>query len=281
MVCVFIKKTIVCSLSNIKRPKNTFNWPLFATYTCLHFCQTTPLTGQLFSAYAVIETHHPRVFTVNFFQNGFILQLPPQDQALVHQICMPVELKSGQILCGPHDHPDDLVYFLTGATVALLVEGEHQKTLAVGLLGTEGVVGLSKILNSAPAHLTFKVQTSGTAWCAPSRTLRQMIDANPQILWFISKYFWQLVEHIAQFTTEMQTHDIRCRLASWLLLSADKARTCTLHLTHEHLARMLGVRRVSITLAAGELRDSGYLTYNRGHLHIVDKAALGTLVRAC
>ena len=225
--------------------------------------------------------HHPRVFTVNLFQNGFILQLPPQDQALVQHICMPVELRSGQILCGSPDDEDALVYFLTGATVALLVEGEQQATVAVGLLGTEGVVGISAVLNTGPEHLTFQVQTAGSAWSAPSSALRRLIDASPQILWFISKYLWQLVEHIAQVSAEIQTHDIRRRLASWLLLSADKAETQTLCLTHEHLAHMLGVRRVSITLAAGELRASGLLTYSRGHLHIVDKPALQRMVRAC
>jgi CRP-like cAMP-binding protein len=47
-----------------------------------------------------------------------------------------------------------------------------------------------------------------------------------------------------------------------------------LHLTHEHLAHMLGVRRVSITLAAGELREEGLLHYHRGRLHILDLPAL-------
>jgi CRP-like cAMP-binding protein len=68
--------------------------------------------------------------------------------------------------------------------------------------------------------------------------------------------------------------DIRARLAAWLVLSAQKARTTELHLTHQHLAHMLGVRRVSITLAAGELREKGLLSYNRGQLHILDMAGL-------
>lgn len=232
----------------------------------------------LLPAHAVIEMHHPRVSPVNFFQNGFILQLTPQDQALVQQICVPVELKSGQILCGSGHEANAEVYFLTGATVALLVQDHLNATVAVGLLGTEGVVGISSVLASSSDHLTFQVQTSGAAWCASSAALRSVMSAKPEVLWFVSRYLWQLVEHIAQVTAEIQSHDIRRRLASWLLLSAEKAQTPTLHLTHEHLARMLGVRRVSITLAAGELRDLGLLNYSRGCLHIVDKAALERMV---
>jgi CRP-like cAMP-binding protein len=59
-----------------------------------------------------------------------------------------------------------------------------------------------------------------------------------------------------------------------LVLSAQKAGTTELHLTHEHLAHMLGVRRVSITLAAGELREEGLLHYHRGRLHVLDLPAL-------
>lgn len=221
--------------------------------------------------------HHPRVSPVKFFQNGFIHQLTPQDQALVQQICMPVELKSGQILCDAGHDANAEVYFLTGATVALLVQDQHKATIAVGLLGTEDVVGISSILASSPQHLTFQVQTSGAAWCASSAELRSVMSSKPEMLWCVSRYLWQLLARIAQVTAEIQTRDIRCRLASWLLLSAEKAQTPTLHLTHEHLARMLGVRRVSITLAAGELREMGLLTYSRGHLHIVDKAALARM----
>ena len=67
-----------------------------------------------------------------------------------------------------------------------------------------------------------------------------------------------------------QTLDIQARLAAWLVLSAQTARSQNLSLTHEHLAHMLGVRRVSITLAAGQLRDQGLLSYSRGQVRLLD-----------
>lgn len=228
---------------------------------------------------AVIEIHHLRVYPVNFFQNGFVLQLTPPDQTQLQQICKPVELQSGQILSASGDDADAHVYFLTGATVALLVQGPQNATVAVGLLGAEDVVGIASALASSSEHLRFEVQSAGTAWCAPRAAVRQMMSSHPPMLWLVSKYLWQLVEHIAQVTAEIQTHDIRRRLATWLLLSANKAQSPTLHLTHKHLARMLGVRRVSITLAAGELRDMGLLTYGRGHVHLVDQAGLERLLQ--
>jgi CRP-like cAMP-binding protein len=63
-------------------------------------------------------------------------------------------------------------------------------------------------------------------------------------------------------------------LAAWLVLSAETAQTNTLQMTHEHLAHMLGVRRVSITLAAGQLREQGLLSYSRGQVHVLNLPGL-------
>jgi CRP-like cAMP-binding protein len=125
--------------------------------------------------------------------------------------------------------------------------------------------------------LKLRVQTSGSAWAMSAIALRELALQHPALLALISRHLWQLVTHVATVAACVQTLDIHARLAAWLVLSAQKARTTELHLTHEHLAHMLGVRRVSITLAAGELREQGLLHYSRGQLRILD---LPGLIRA-
>ena len=208
--------------------------------------------------------------------NGLFKQLPLKVQTLLQAECEPVNLKAGQLL-GRLD-TQARVYFLTGATVALVVEEPGQKSLAVGLLGSEDVAGLGHVVqdpHATPAlALKLRVQNSGLAWAIPAGLLRDLALAHPQVLLLITRQLWQMVTHVASVTACIQTLDIRARLAAWLVLSAEKARATELHLTHEHLARMLGVRRVSITLAAGELRTQGLLDYHRGRLHILDLAGL-------
>jgi len=190
--------------------------------------------------------------------------------------CEPVILKAGQLL-GRLD-TQDRVYFLSGATVALVVEEPGHKSLAVGLLGADDAAGLGHVVQDPqpipPASLKLRVQTGGPAWAIPAITLRNVALQHPALLIVISRHLWQLVTHVATVAACIQTLDIRARLAAWLVLSAQKAGTTELHLTHEHLAHMLGVRRVSITLAAGELREEGLLHYHRGRLHILDLPAL-------
>lgn len=208
--------------------------------------------------------------------NGLFKQLPLAVQTLVQATGEPVNLKAGQLL-GRLD-TQARVYFLIGATVALMVEEPGHKSLAVGLLGADDAAGLGHVVQDpqtpAPAALKLRVQTSGSAWAIPAIALRELALQHPTLLAMISRQLWQLVTHVATVAACIQTLDIRARLAAWLVLSVQKAHTTELHLTHEHLAQMLGVRRVSITLAAGELRERGLLHYSRGQLRILDLTGL-------
>jgi CRP-like cAMP-binding protein len=209
---------------------------------------------------------------VNLTDNGLISQLPEQEQSLLLNTCLPVSLKAGQWLNLQDSEP--LVYFLAGATVAMMVQDEHHAGLAVGLLGAAHAVGLDHVLNSGPHGIQHRVQSAGQAWYVQAPTLQTLALEHPAILNAISHQLWLLVTHVASLAANIQTLDIQARLAAWLVLSAQTAQTNTLQMTHEHLAQMLGVRRVSITLAAGHLRDQGLLTYSRGQVHILNLPGL-------
>jgi Mn-dependent DtxR family transcriptional regulator len=52
-------------------------------------------------------------------------------------------------------------------------------------------------------------------------------------------------------------------------------------MTQELIANMLGVRRETVTEAAGKLQDSGIIQYSRGHITVLDRAALETRTCEC
>jgi CRP-like cAMP-binding protein len=211
---------------------------------------------------------------VTLLTNGLVFQLTKEDQNRLQRICQPVELIAGQTLCPPGPPESAPIYFLTGACVALLVESAPHNSLAVGLIGPEGVIGLGTVLGGGVENWLCRVQTSGSAWVTRSSDLTLLLQQRPGMLWVISQHLWQLASHVATLSASVQFDDITTRLARWLVLSADRAQTSQLQLTHEHLAQMLGVRRVSITLAAGELKEQGLIRYQRGLLDILDMPRL-------
>jgi DNA-binding transcriptional MocR family regulator len=69
------------------------------------------------------------------------------------------------------------------------------------------------------------------------------------------------------------------QLSRWLLLTLDRGPERELVITQELVAGMLGVRRESVTEAAGRLKHQGYIRYRRGHITVLDPEGLKT--RAC
>lgn len=171
--------------------------------------------------------------------NGLVAGLGAADRALLQRRCVPVELTAGAVLSRPGE-PGNHVYFLAGATVACVVQASNGATLALALARRDGAAGLQLALGLGAGNFTLLVQTGGSAWCADSEVLRRLAQRRPAVLLAFSRHLWAASEQV----------------------------------THEHLAAMLGVRRVSVTLAAAELRAARLVDYQRGRLRVLDWAGL-------
>ena len=54
----------------------------------------------------------------------------------------------------------------------------------------------------------------------------------------------------------------------------DRMLSDQIPLTQEQLATMLGVRRPTVTIAAGSLQDAGLISYRYGRVTIIDRDGL-------
>jgi CRP-like cAMP-binding protein len=205
--------------------------------------------------------------------NTLIDALPRTARNRLLSICESIDLVSGHMVSGS-DSPTRHVYFPTGSILSLITSSKDSPVLEVGMVGSEGMLGLQVVLAVGSVPLQASVRGSGTAWrvatepfnreLAGSRALRQSLNCYLQVT-------------LLQLSTEarcVRFHQIDQRLARWLLMTQDRTHSDSFNVTQAVIARLLGVRRVGIAKAAGAFQRKGIIRYARGVLTVVDRKGL-------
>ena len=212
--------------------------------------------------------------------NHLISRLSREEQNRFLQHCESAELVFGDILCEP-DQPIQYVYFPLAGFISLVISMEGHQPLEVGLIGNEGMLGATLALEVADAPLKAVVQGSGSALRMTAARFQHELRNSPSMLSTLNRYLYVLVMQLSQTAACTHFHEIEPRLARWLLMTHDRAHADHFHLTQEYLADMLGVRRSSITIAAGKLQQQKLISYIRGEINILDRKALEAASCAC
>jgi len=142
------------------------------------------------------------------------------------------------------------------------------------MVGREGMVGAALVLGVAVAPLHALVQGAGASWRISAAAFRRELKGSTALQRQLSLYLYVLMAQTVSSAGCLRFHLVGQRLARWLLMSQDRAHQAQFHVTHEFLAYMLGVRRVGVTVAAGDLQRRGLIHYHRGELTVHDRAGL-------
>lgn len=212
--------------------------------------------------------------------NRLIEGLPPDERHRTLAQCELVELVPGNILCEP-DEPFPHAYFPLGGTISLVTIMGRYRPLEMGLIGNEGMLGATLALGVEVAPMRALVQGAGAAWRMNTARFQQELCTSPGLRCTIRRYLYVLLTQFAQSAACTHFHEIEPRLARWLLMTHDRAHADHFYLTHEVLAAMLGVRRSSITIAAGALQQRGLIRYVRGDISILDRPGLEAAACGC
>jgi CRP-like cAMP-binding protein len=173
------------------------------------------------------------------------------------------------------------VYFPGEAQVSMLVVLDKLNALEVGLVGREGMVGMSLALGAEESQVRALVQGSGTALRMKAAAFREQLGRCAPLQHEVYRYAHDKLAQARQTAACNRFHLVEPRLACWLLMTRDRVRADQFHLTHEFLADMLGVRRAGVTNAAVSLQRKKLISYRRGNIRILDRDGLAAASCAC
>lgn len=216
-------------------------------------------------------------------RNHLLAALPEDEYERLSPHLEPVQLTPGKIL---YESGCQLrhVYFPTTAIVSLLYVMEDGASAEIAGIGNEGMLGVALIMGGFTMPNRAMVLSAGSAYRLKSQVFMQQfnraggrrIGALQHVL---LRYTQALITQMSQIAACNRHHSMEQQLCRWLMSCLDRSPSNELTLTQELIAGVLGVRREGITEAAGKLQQAGLIRYRRGHITVLDRAALEN--RAC
>jgi CRP-like cAMP-binding protein len=165
-------------------------------------------------------------------------------------------------------------YFIEQGLASVVISAGSNHSVEVGIIGSEGMTGLSVLLEAERAlHETF-IQTAGSGWRIAVGDLHRVMDASTTLRPMLLRYVHTVVSQMAFTALANARYQIEERLARWLLMAQDRMAGDTVVLTHEFLAIMLGSRRAGVTNALNEFESRGIIETRRGAISILKRGAL-------
>jgi CRP-like cAMP-binding protein len=213
-------------------------------------------------------------------RNRLLSGLPPEDMAQLIAHLEPVPLPKKQVLYevgAPLEH----VYFIEEGLASVLTTMEDGASSEVGMVGPEGLVGVSALLGGRVSAQHIVMQLPGRGHQIATKHCKSVFDHSPHVRKVVLRFIEDLLNLSSQTAGCNRLHSVEQRSARWLLMASDRIGSNVLPLTQEFLAAMLGVRRSGVSEAASELQRSGLIRYRRGEITIIDRAGLEKTACEC
>lgn len=178
-----------------------------------------------------------------------------------------VVLHAGQTVYEPGQLRQD-VYFPDGALISLVFATDKGHSCEICHLGRNSLLGLQKLIGNQESGYTAIVQQGGEAWRLPAERLRTLLEHNAQVRQLLLQHLQAVLTQVAQLAVCHRHHSLEQQMARLLMQFVDNAGVPRVMLTHERIARLLGVRREGVTAGIGQLSRQGILLARRGCLDV-------------
>lgn len=212
-------------------------------------------------------------------QNDLLRALSRDDLLALFSELELVALPAGKHLFDFGDKVE-YTYFPTNAIVSLQYVMEDGATTEIAVVGREGVVGVALYPTERAAYSAV-VEAAGYGYRLRTEVLRELFYSGGPLAQQLIRYTSMMFAQLAQSVAGSRHTSIEQKLCRWLLERLDRSMSNELKVTQEMIANMLGVRRESVTGAAGKLAEEGLITYRRGCVTVIDRAGMEARAGSC
>jgi CRP-like cAMP-binding protein len=213
--------------------------------------------------------------------NRLLASLPAGVRRRLARVLESARLRKGQKLIEEGERVD-YVYFPGRRTVILLERpSEETEGIGLGLVGREGLVGADAALGNGVATYRAVAAFGGEALRLRMEAFRAEAARAAALMDRVLRDAQFLLLFATQVALCHRFHRLDRHLGSWILHLQELAESRELPITHDFLARNLGVRRVGVTQAAGKLQSARLIRYRWGKLRILDRKGLMNFACAC
>jgi len=189
-------------------------------------------------------------------RNSILARLTLADYALLKPGLAMVELPVRKLL-EVRGRRIEHVYFLESGLASVVVTGTGHHSLEVGMIGREGMTGMSVILASERSPNETFIQLAGEGWRIAADDLTAAMEKSATLRNIFLRHVQAVMTQMAFTALSNGSYKIEERPARWLLMAQDRNDGPVVFLTHEFLSVMLGVRRPGVTaLNRGGLEEA-------------------------
>ena len=172
-------------------------------------------------------------------------------------------------------------YLPTSAVVSLLYTLENGSTAEMGIVGNDGVIGTSIFLGGESTYSSAVVTVAGESFKISATVLLEEFSHGGAWQRALLRYTQALLMQVSQTAVCNRLHSVERRFCRLLLLCHDRTNSLEMLMTHGLIAHLLGARRESVTLAAGDLQDRRLIHYSHGHITILDRNGIEASACEC
>jgi CRP-like cAMP-binding protein len=215
----------------------------------------------------------------SFVRNRILASLPGEDFRALKPHLQRVEIKARTVL-QEAEKKVRFAHFIEHGLVSRIASSQAC-SMETAMVGRFGYIGVAIVLGSDFSSQCSVVCLPGTALRIHADKLSRILDDRPQIRAEMLQYVQLLMTQNTQGVLCAAKHGLDQRVARWLLLANDRMQGSALTITHDLLARIMGVRRAGITNTLLQFEAAGILSKRRGSIRLTNRTDLEAIACDC